>query len=249
MLDWLSHVNEDPRGPNTVMPQDRVLAELRRRLDEGVLRPGDRLAPERLLAQELDVSRAILRGALAVLDAEGRIWRGVGKGTFVGGPRVDSPGHVPDIAGLTSPAEVMEVRLALEPTLARLAAHRASGRELDEVETCSEKAASASSQATYEAWDGRMHHAIATAAHNRLFLALFEAMNAVRDHTTWGQAREARRSSAWHRSTHEQHARIVVALRERDAVRADCLMIEHLRAVREQLLGPSGGDARSLAAD
>lgn len=230
-----------------VSPRERVLRELRSRLEQGRYQPGDRLPPERELAAELSVSRTVLRGALAVLEAEGLIWRGVGQGTFVGGRTIDAPERVPDIRGLTSPAEVMEVRLALEPELARLAAHRANSRELDEVDRCCAKASSARTQQTYELWDGRIHHAIATAAHNRLFLALFEALNAVRSHTSWGQAREARRSAAWQQATAQQHDRILQALRRRDAPAAEALMREHLQAVRDHLLG-SRHDGRSDAA-
>lgn len=225
-------------------PDERVLDDLRRRLDDGTYRRGDRLPPERDLARAFAVSRTVLRRALAVLEAEGRIWRGVGQGTFAGGPVIEDPARVPDIRGLTSPAEVMEVRLALEPELARLAAHRANTRELDEVERCCEKARTARTQETYEAWDGRVHHAIAAAAHNRLFLALFEALNAVRNHTAWGRAREAKRSSAWQRQTAAHHHHVLDALRRRDAGAAETRMRDHLVAVRGHLLaGSPRGDA------
>lgn len=228
------------RAASTGGPRERVLNVLRNRLDEGRYASGDRLPPERDLAAELAVSRSVLRGALAVLEAEGRIWRGVGQGTFVGG-RDEGPARVAEMKHLTSPAEVMEVRLALEPELARLAAHRATSRELDEVERCWRKAAAARTQETYELWDGRIHHAVASAAHNRLFLALFEALNAVRSHTTWGKAREARRSTQWQQRTTLQHEAILSALRSRDAAGAQARMREHLEAVRDHLLG---GDAR-----
>jgi len=53
-----------------------------------LLRPGDRLAPERVLAVELGVSRATLRVALAELEADHLIVRRPGSGTYVTEPRV-----------------------------------------------------------------------------------------------------------------------------------------------------------------
>src|SRR5947209_20312461 len=52
-------------------------------------RPGDRLPTERQLAGDLGVTRTMVRHALAVLEAEGRISREVGRGTFIrdAGPR------------------------------------------------------------------------------------------------------------------------------------------------------------------
>ena len=47
---------------------------------------GARIPPERVLAEELRVSRADLRKALLVLETEGRLDRQVGRGTFVRDP-------------------------------------------------------------------------------------------------------------------------------------------------------------------
>jgi DNA-binding FadR family transcriptional regulator len=48
------------------------------------LKDGDALPPERKLAEELGVSRRELRSVLASLEASGRVWRGVGRGTYLG---------------------------------------------------------------------------------------------------------------------------------------------------------------------
>src|SRR6266516_5923509 len=85
---------------------------------------GTRLPTERQLAADLGVSRSAIRHAMAVLQAEGRVSREVGRGTFLRGPAVAGPADapamtlagVPDaVAGLTesgdyAPAGVMAVR-------------------------------------------------------------------------------------------------------------------------------------------
>ncbi|WP_143750167.1 FadR/GntR family transcriptional regulator, partial [Caballeronia ptereochthonis] len=48
------------------------------------LKDGDALPSERKLAEQLGVSRRDLRVALASLEAAGRVWRGVGRGTYLG---------------------------------------------------------------------------------------------------------------------------------------------------------------------
>lgn len=62
--------------------------ELARRLESGLLAPGDRLPPERELATELGVSRATLRVALDQLEADRLIVRRQGSGTYVTEPRM-----------------------------------------------------------------------------------------------------------------------------------------------------------------
>ena len=63
---------------------DTAEAALRERLAPGRARPGDRLPPEKELAQTLGVSRGTLRLALERLEANGEILRRQGSGTFVG---------------------------------------------------------------------------------------------------------------------------------------------------------------------
>jgi GntR family transcriptional regulator len=78
--------------------------QLAARIESGVLAAGERLPPERNLAEALDVSRMTVRQALASLAARGLVERGVGRGTFVrGGGRV-----VHDLARVSSFTEEAE---------------------------------------------------------------------------------------------------------------------------------------------
>jgi GntR family transcriptional regulator len=57
--------------------------QLTERIEAGRLAPGERIPPERELAEHLSVSRMTVRQALASLAARGLVERGVGRGTFV----------------------------------------------------------------------------------------------------------------------------------------------------------------------
>jgi GntR family transcriptional regulator len=61
----------------------RIEEQLAERIRSGRLLPGERIAPERELAERLGVSRMTVRQALASLAARGLVDRGVGRGTFV----------------------------------------------------------------------------------------------------------------------------------------------------------------------
>jgi GntR family transcriptional regulator len=63
----------------------RVSDEVRRRIDEGVTRPGQQLPPELLLSSELGVSRGSVREAFKLLEQEGLIEVRHGLGRFVSG--------------------------------------------------------------------------------------------------------------------------------------------------------------------
>jgi GntR family transcriptional regulator len=63
---------------------DTTETALRERLSPGRARPGDRLPPEKELAEALGVSRGTLRLALERLESNGEIVRRQGSGTYVG---------------------------------------------------------------------------------------------------------------------------------------------------------------------
>ena len=67
----------------------QVYLDLRRGLDDGSWRPGDRLPPERELAEHYGCSLITVRRALTELAREGRIERTRGRGTTVLHPRIE----------------------------------------------------------------------------------------------------------------------------------------------------------------
>ena len=109
--------------------------------------PQSRLPPERDLARQLAVSRMALRVGLERLEAEGRIWRHVGQGTFVGARPEMPPKRLSFITANTSPAEVLEARLAIEPQIARMAALRASGLQISDMAVLIQKGRAAADPA------------------------------------------------------------------------------------------------------
>ena len=217
--------------------RDGLLEHLRQALGSGRFPDQGRLPAERELATEFGVSRSTLRAALGVLEAEGKIWRHVGRGTFVGErPGLDAPA-LSALVNQTQPEEVMEVRLVLEPRIAALAARRATAADIEAMDRCIRKAETANDVATFELWDGALHRAIATGARNTLLLTLFDAVNAIRQEAIWGRLKEASLTAERQRLYNGQHRDCVDAIRDRNAMEADKHMVEHLTAVRENMFG------------
>lgn len=224
-------------APSGMSQYEHALNSLRAALDDGTYAPGKRLPPERELAAILGVGRRILRRALDLLEAEGRVWRHVGQGTFAG-PRPQR--QVADIAQLTestNPSEIMEVRLEVEPRLAAFAALRATQREIDEICYYAEKSESSTNIEAYEIWDSKLHRAIALAAHNSLFLGLFDTLNAVRAQTAWGRLRETVIDDRRRKRYAADHCRLAEAIAERLPEKAAACMQAHLRMVQNDLVG------------
>ncbi len=208
-----------------------------------------RLPPERDLAKLLGISRAELRKALAVLEAEGQLWRHVGKGTFIGSRPIDSFADIAAITRRTNPSEVMRTRLLIEPEVARLAALNATSAQVAEMRSCMKRSREASNWRQYESWDNRLHRVIAEAAQNNLLLALLDTLNAVRRAVAWGRLRaNPLRPDPDHHSFAE-HEAMVDAIAERDMERAAECMRRHLESVERNLLKPRANGSGAIVAN
>jgi DNA-binding FadR family transcriptional regulator len=215
---------------------------LRRLLESGRYPSQARLPPERALTQELGLSRRALRSALEVLEAEGRLWRQVGRGTFTGARPPEREEGISLVTAQTSPAELMEVSLWLEPVLARVAATRASRMEIDGLRYLLERSEPIRDPVTWDLWDTRIHRAIAEASHNGLMLSLFDSINAVRDQAAWTRLRSEATTPERFEELRRQHRVIVDAIAAQDPRAAETAMRRHLVSVQEALLlGPEDG--------
>lgn len=217
-------------------PATQGLAEkLKAGFARGEFVKNGRVIAERPLAERLDVGRGALRKALDLLETDGLIWRRQGQGTFVGTPPPPRMRKLEGIATKTSPFEIMEVRQEIEPPMARFAALRASQSDIDAMRIMVENAALASTQGEYEKWDAAFHQKLTESVKNTLFLAVFEAVNAVRRDASWARLRESSYSDNLIHDLSAQHRDIVNAIEQRDPKRAEDAMRRHLAQVEQAL--------------
>jgi GntR family transcriptional repressor for pyruvate dehydrogenase complex len=146
----------------------------------GRLAAGAPLPPEAVLAARFHVSRVSLREAIRMLAARGLIEVRHGVGLFVAGA---SPRPVSDAITLllrrerAAPEDLLEVRRLLEVEIAALAAQRATGEDLARLaEALAELGRTDQPLEAQIAADAAFHLALASAAHNPVFLAISEAV-------------------------------------------------------------------------
>ncbi len=203
-----------------------------------------RLPTERQLAAEHRVSRAAVREAMAVLAAEGRISREVGRGTFLlhglETPRDDGPddaGAVALDAGNISPADVLAARRLIEPELLRLVVVRATERDLVEIDRALASGATATTTDEFEYWDLAFHRAIAVASHNPLLVRIYGSIEVARRDEIWGNLKRRGDSAERRAARHSEHVKIAEALRSRELIAATAAMDDHLGRVAAAMLG------------
>lgn len=215
-----------------------VLRDIAGKIDAGVWSDGDRLPPERVLAEQYGLARNTIRRALKRLQDEGRLARRTGSGTFVqAGRAAPAAGDLARRMQDASPEDVMEVRLIVEPEAAALATARATAAELREIELILRSSLAAKGVAEFEVWDAKLHLAIFRAARNALLLDYCKAINAARSHPRWYKMKQRSVTPQSRAVYHRQHADLVTALSERDAAAAREAARVHLVTVRDHLLG------------
>lgn len=191
---------------------------------------GDRLPPEHLMLAEYGVGRGTLRESLRYLELQGAIVLKPGPG---GGPIVQQPDAGTLAASLSLLLQfenapfsmIMEARSVMEPSIARLAAHRMSSEALEELRANVESLRAGSGDArAFTAESERFHALIAWGSGNTLFGYLFDAMVGILAGATMGVEYPQRQRE----HTCAIHEEIYSALVRRDADAAAELMARHI---------------------
>lgn len=218
-----------------------TLARLRQLIEHQLHRMQRQLPPERQLSEQLGVGRNTIRKALALLESDGTVVRHVGRGTFIRSEAGSAPPQLQALAlggalaidssvGL-SPRELMEVRYALEPAIAELAALAARQPDLEQMQDCMRRREEASQLDDYEHWDYALHMSIATATHNSLLIEMLDLINRMRRSAQWRKFRGPSIKPHQRQVSNAQHRDIVHAICRADPEAAFAAMRTHLNMV------------------
>lgn len=217
---------------------EEIIAQIVDLIKRDVLRPGDRLPPERELCKRFGVGRSSLREALRSLSAMGVIDGRVGEGTFVSDNQqfVQKALQWGMLLNRKMVGDLIETRLMLESETAFWAAQRATEEDLRRIEhALSEMASALDDGALFLAADVRFHLAVAGATQNALLASLLEATRGYLQEWIERSLAEEGRAPDRARLSLAQHQRIAHALRLGDAQAARRAMVEHVLSSSEDL--------------
>ena len=210
-----------------------IASQLRQAILDGVYVNGERLPAERQLATALASSRTTVREALRILEHSKFVTRRVGSGTFV---TFRPEAAEEDVAEVTSPLELVDVRLAVEPHMVRLATLHATLRDLDRIrETLEALGEVGDSSEAFTKWDRTFHQLVAEATHNPLMISIYRQINHVRGHRQWNAMKDKVLTADSIDAYNREHRALYEALKARDADAAVAVINEHLVSARQQL--------------
>lgn len=196
-------------------------------IENGELRNGDRLPPERELAERFNVSRTSVREAIRLLSRSGMLASRRGSGTYVRADTLSASGaglHLsPEMYSLN---DLLEFREMLECRVAELAARRASEEEINGLKSVMYDQQRAIDTGLDETSSIKHFHLeLAKVTRNPLLVASMSFLNAMLE---LRRVESGRQSSLRRRQSRLGHHRIITALEQRSEEAARDAMLEHL---------------------
>ena len=201
------------------------------------LPPGTKLPTEREMLEEYGVGRGTLRESLRFLEMNGVISMKPGPG---GGPFTGQP-DAKDLAGTlalflqlngTPFRSIVEVRMHIEPIIARLAALHATPEGLNEImQTVEQMRSNLDNEAAFLEANEGFHHAVARASANPVFALLIGSLHWITDGSPLGvDYPEDRRQAVL-----DAHERVYQAIVAGDGDEAEASMFDHIREFNRYL--------------
>lgn len=217
-----------------------IVTQIRAMIDRGELAVGDRLPPERRLAEMFSVSRNTVREAIRSLADQGLLESRQGAGTFVG--QGDARDFAASFAGAILRGkpelrEIFEIRKIVEPEIAGMAARSASPGDVTRLEAilADQERAVAKGEPT-DKHDLELHSTLAEASGNSVMRAMVRAL-----HDELYESRSVGLQSPPRQlASLNAHRAIVSAVKHGHVLQAEKAMREHLEEVESIVFNKKG---------
>lgn len=225
----------------------QLAQELKKRIQTGVYKVGDKLPAERLISEEVNVSRTVVREAIIMLEVEGFVDVRKGSGIHVisSKPKHESKSSNTNNRGLEfsscGPFELLQARQMIESIIAEFAATQATKEDIIEIMEI-QKNARQEDRFRDSQWDLKFHTKIAQITRNSALITIVQEMWSQRIlNPYWLKLHEhidARSIDSWC----DEHDAILKALIAKDPHSAKMAMWQHLENTKQMLFNGANDD-------
>ncbi len=217
---------------------DKVAAQLKQAISSGALKVGERLPPERELAEQMGVSRPSVREAIQKLELHGMVQSIQGGGTVVKNLTEQEIGRPIEIVlgeDRQKVVELTEVRALMESWAAREAAKNRTAEELERIRRYLEEMEGDLERGMIRAEvDVKFHTEIAAAAHNTIFLHVIQNIYSLIMYSVKVYREEVFTTREDQETIFKHHLKIFKAIQNQDPEQAEAAMNQHLLYVVDE---------------
>lgn len=219
----------------------KIAATLKERIQSDY-KLGDRLPPERLIAEEMEISRTVVREAVIMLEVEGmvEVIKGSGIHVIAMEPKT-APAAEDELSTTYGPFELLQARQLLESNIAEFAAAQITKQEISALLEI-QKHSREDDKARDSQWDKAFHIQIAKATKNSVLVSLVEELWLQRDRNPmWLKLHshiDRERMDGWC----NDHEQIIKALMRKEPIAAKMAMWQHLETIKQMLFNATTYD-------
>lgn len=227
--------NQKPRLVRVIDGSTGVYVQLKEAIHNNHYQYDERLPPERELATTYKVSRGAIRSALQRLEKSHLVRIKARSGNFaIYNPQFQKD----DIAEYTSPMELIQTRLAIEPYIVKLAVINASNRDLKQLEDAVNQLEHTRDDSdAFSIADEAFHLILAQCSQNPLLIWMYQRINDIRSHTQWAARKDNVLTPTAIDLYNMQHRAILSGIKRRDTAFAMGMMTKHLHQAKSDLEG------------
>lgn len=215
-----------------------VIDYFKKKIIEGELRPGEKLPPEREIAERLNVSRNSVREAIRIMDMTGVISSQQGSGNYITCEFQKSLAETMTMMFAMDQInyrQISQIRQALECLALSLAIEHASEEQIKAMEALVKELDKSMDDEKNAMLDKKIHFTLAQASGNILVLDFLEACSGVIDAFIHDMREEILRTEERKNLLNEYHKKLVEALKEKDEKKGIDALEHHFAMIDEIL--------------
>ncbi|MGG7076560.1 FadR/GntR family transcriptional regulator [Clostridium sardiniense] len=217
---------------------EQVVERIKKMIEEGELKIGDKLPTERAMAEELNVSRASIREAIRSLEVIGLIESIQGAGNYIKNDFSEillEPLSMMFMLQQGSAIDIYELREVLELSTIMISAERIKKEELKTLKELIEKFKESDIESNNVIIDKEFHYTIVKAANNPLITNLLNVLSQVIDKFITDSRKNILESSDNKERLLKLHERVYIALENRNSLEAYTALKEHFELIKEYI--------------
>ena len=164
-----------------------IVTQVKQLIEQGILKPGDKLPSEHELTKQFNASRASIREAIAALELSGIVEGRRGDGNYIceGIDNLKFSTTVQDLGSRLSPFELLEARKAVEAGIVALAAEKATEEHLKKLDEILSEMPDAIQTKEWSKVNTRFHLHIAEATGNPLLIEIMKYIVESMEYIHW----------------------------------------------------------------